>query len=141
MVKLLACRTRGLGFESGSPLLSLQRLGISSLIVVISGVSNLFSSGARSKTAGAPRFEAEGFTEARSAERGRGAGGVSPGNFFLKIASKWCILVYFGTVNANFKTDNLYEINIYISPLNICSMYKSQMFINQTFPSKTYSLR
>ena len=49
------------------------------------GVSNFFSSGARLKTAGAPRSEAEGFTEARSAERGRGlpppAGGgrgVSP---------------------------------------------------------------
>ena len=37
----------------------------------MTGVSNLFSSGARLKTAGAPRFEAEGFTEARIAERGR----------------------------------------------------------------------
>ena len=28
---------------------------------------------------------------------------------FLKIASKWCILVYFRTVIAKFKTENLYE--------------------------------
>ena len=58
------------------------------------------------------RFEAEGFTdsEARSAERGRvgegvtpsrrwWSGGSPPGNFW-KIASKWCILVYFRAVIA-----------------------------------------
>ena len=42
------------------------------------GVSNFFSSGARLKTAGAQRFEAEGFTEARSAERGRVGRGSPP---------------------------------------------------------------
>ena len=42
------------------------------------GVSNFFSSGARLKTAEAPRFGAEGFTEARSAERGRAGGGGHP---------------------------------------------------------------
>ena len=76
-------------------------------------VSNFFSSGAQLKTAGAPRCEAKGFTEARSAERGRvgegvipsrrwGSGVPPPGNF-LKIASKWCILVHFGAVNWKFK--------------------------------------
>ena len=54
-------------------------------------MSKLFSSGARFKMAGAPRFEVEGFTEARSAERGRvgrglpppagGGPGASPGKF------------------------------------------------------------
>ena len=46
--------------------------------------------------------EAEGFTEARSAERGRGSpppagggsGGSPPGNFEI-FASKWCILSAF----------------------------------------------
>ena len=63
------------------------------------GVSNFFASGARLKIAGAPRSEAKGFTEARSAERGRvgegvpppaggvRGGGSPPGNFW-KIASK-----------------------------------------------------
>ena len=66
------------------------------------------------------RSEAEGFTEARSAERGRvgegvtsscrwGSGGPPPGNFW-KIASKWCILVHFKAEKyANFKTENLYK--------------------------------
>ena len=44
------------------------------------GVSNLFSSGARMKTAGAQRPEVEGFTEARSAERGRVGEGKLPQN-------------------------------------------------------------
>ena len=89
-------------------------------VIENAGVSNFFSSGARLKTAGAHRFmrfEAEGFTEARSAERGRvgegvtpsrrwGSGGSPPGNFW-KIASKWCILVYFRAVIAKFKTEHL----------------------------------
>ena len=51
------------------------------------GVSNYFSCGARTKIAGAPRFEAEVFTEARNAERGRvgeGSGG-SPREIFGKL--------------------------------------------------------
>ena len=42
------------------------------------GVSNYFSPGARIKIPGAPKFEAEGFTEARSAEKGRVGEGVTP---------------------------------------------------------------
>ena len=37
-----------------------------------------------------------------------GVRGSPPGNFW-KIDSKWCILVHFEAVNANFKTENLYE--------------------------------
>ena len=37
-----------------------------------------------------------------------GPGGF-PREIFWKIASKWCILVYFRAVIANFKTENLYE--------------------------------
>ena len=87
-------------------------------------MSNFFSSGAQLKTAGAPRSEAEGFTEARSAERGRAGegppppggdpGGLPPGNFW-KIDSKWCLLVHFEAVNANFKTENLYEEKLCLS--------------------------
>ena len=71
----------------------------------LSGVSNFFSSGAQSKTAGAPRSEAEGFTEARSAERRRVgevvtpsrrwvSGGSPPENFgkLLQNGAFWCIL-------------------------------------------------
>ena len=63
--------------------------------------------GSRSSTAGGAQVtnEAEGFTEARSAERGRvgegvtlsrrwGSGGSPPGNFEI-FASKWCILSAF----------------------------------------------
>ena len=45
---------------------------------LFAGVSKLFSSGAQFKVAGAPVSEAEGFTEARSAERGRVGEGVTP---------------------------------------------------------------
>ena len=77
------------------------------------GVSNYFSSGARIKIAGAPRFEAEGFTEGGRWEKGGGVtplpqvGGFSPG-IFWKIASKWYILVHFRVVNAHLKNENLY---------------------------------
>ena len=70
-------------------------------------MSNFFSSGAQLKTAGAPslRPEAEGFTEALSAERGRvgegatpptggGPGGL-PREIFGKLPQNgafWCIL-------------------------------------------------
>ena len=84
-----------------------------SVVKADSGVSNYFSSGARLKTVGARSPEAEGFTSARSAERGRvgegvtpsrrrGYGGPPPENF-RKIASKWCILVRFGAVNSMFQ--------------------------------------
>ena len=64
------------------------------------GLSNVISSGARFEIAGAAGFEAEGFTEARSVERGRRG---SP----QKIGSTWCILEYFGANNAHFTTENL----------------------------------
>ena len=60
--------------------------------------------GSRTSTAGGAQVtnEAEGFTEARSAERGRvgegvtgGPGGGAPPEIFLEIASKWCILSAF----------------------------------------------
>ena len=57
-----------------------------------SGVSNFFSCGARLKTAGAPRFEAEGFTEVRSAERGRVGEGVTPSHRWGSGASPWKFL-------------------------------------------------
>ena len=47
------------------------------LMGIIRGVQ-LFSFGARLRTAGAPRSEAEGFTETRSAERGRVGEGSPP---------------------------------------------------------------
>ena len=69
------------------------------------GVSNSFSSGARLKSAGAPMSEAKGFTEARSAERGRVGEGVTPSRrwgsgglpreIFGKLPQNgafWCIL-------------------------------------------------
>ena len=73
--------------------------------MVAQGCPTFFSSGARLKTAGAQRFEAEGFTEARSAERGRvgegspppaggGPGGL-PREIFEKLPQNgafWCIL-------------------------------------------------
>ena len=65
---------------------------------VCTGVSKLFSFGARFKIAGAPGSEAEGFTEAQSTERGRvgegdplpqvGVRGASPGKFFGKLPQK-----------------------------------------------------
>ena len=68
-------------------------------------MSNFFASGAQLKTAGAPRSEAEGFTEAQSAERGRVGEGVTPygkwgsGGLPREIFGKlpqngavWCIL-------------------------------------------------
>ena len=75
------------------------------LVTIVSGVSNFFSSGARLRTAGAPRPEAGGFTSARSAERGRvgegspppaggGPGGL-PREIFRKLLQNgafWCIL-------------------------------------------------
>ena len=54
-------------------------------------MSNFLSSGARLKTGGARRPEAEGFTEARSAERGRGSppsAGGGPGGLPRKIFGK-----------------------------------------------------
>ena len=107
-----------------------------------SGVSNFFSSGARLKTAGAPRSEAEGFTEALRAERGRMGEGVtpsgrwgfggSPPGIFLKIASKWCILVHFEAVNGNFKTENVYEQKIASVYVKTLIIPKSQMLHNRT---------
>ena len=62
-------------------------LPIKSSALINSGVSKLFSSGARFKIAGAPGSEAEGFTEARSAERGRVGEGATPSRrfFFFKL--------------------------------------------------------
>ena len=85
------------------------------------------------KIVGAQRSEAEGFTEARSAEKGRegegvtpsrrwGSGGSPPGNFW-KIASKWCIPVHFEAVNANFKTENLYEKNCVCLHVYVKTLY------------------
>ena len=65
-------------------------------------VSNFFSSGARLRTAGAPRSKAEGFTEARSAERGRVGEGVTPSRRWGSGGSPWkflenCLkMVHFG---------------------------------------------
>ena len=70
--------------------------------LITSGVSTFFSSGARLKTHEAPRPEAEGFTEARSAELGRmshlpqvGVRGGLPRKVFGKLPQNdafWCIL-------------------------------------------------
>ena len=80
--------------------------------------------GSRTSIAGGAQVtnEAEGFTEARSAERGRVGEGVTPSRrwgsggpppeIFWDIASKWCILSAFcGNQYTFFCTENLYEKN------------------------------
>ena len=103
----------------------------------------MYRGGSRTSTAGGALVanEAEGFTEARSAERGRvgegvtpsrwwGSGGSPPGNFG-KFASKWCILSAFRGYLCTYKKNYL-QLKIYMKNVShykhIVSKFLSYIF-------------
>ena len=108
-------------------------------------LSTLIRGGSRTSTAGGAQVtnEAEGFTEARSAERGWVGEGVTPSRrwgsggpppeFFWEIASKWCILSAFSGNQYTF-----FALKIYMKKMRLTQFtYRLFIFFLQNFEKFT----